>query len=611
MKNFIIILIIFFNSFLYAQTDFLPISAIKPGMKGFGLTVFEGSKIDTFEVKIIEVMYNFYPGRDIILVKLLGDRTDHTGVVAGMSGSPIYIKDKLIGALAYRLGDFMKDAIAGITPIGEMFEIFQKEKKRAIESPNLNKQKSIYSKYYLEPQNQQKVDLLSLLANEPGVKFLKIKPIETPFVMTGLQPSLYQKLSERFEQMNLPLLPGGKLKPRLSFDEKKLVPGAAVGAVMVNGDFDISAVGTVTYRDGDKILAFGHPMLDAGPVNIPMAKATVITTLSSYWASNKLAVSTDIIGNIRQDRSPGIMGVLGEVPPMIPVRVTVKSKLHEEKVFNFNLADDPANYTRLPVFLWITLLNTLESARIANADYALKLTGSIKIKDSETVNFDNFYAGGASGFYGRAGYDMAEAAYDIAMTTGSILTNKFSPVKIEQLSLNFEAIPGQKSARIEKIYFNKKTVKPGEKLKVILHLKPYLGKIIEISKQIKIPNNVSSKTVTLAIGGKEEITGWEIKSGAVNYVPSDFSELVKILNRRRKNNGIYIQLKTKDTGAILHGKEFPTLPPSINRVMNNEKSQKTFKKLSEKIIKEWTIFTDYGITGGRRVNLKIRNGAKL
>jgi len=405
------------------------------------------------------------------------------------------------------------------------------------------------------------------------------------------------------------LLPSGKLKPQLPSQEYELLPGSAVGAVIVNGDFDISSVGTVTYRNGDKILAFGHPMLDAGPVNIPMAKATVVTTLSSYWASNKLAVSTDIIGNIRQDRSPGIMGVLGEVPPMIPVRVTVRSKLHEEKVFNFNVADDPANYTRLPVFLWITLLNTLESARIANADYALKLTGSIKIKDSETVYFDNFYAGGGSGFYGRAGYDMAEAAYDIAMTMGSILTNKFSPVKIEQLLLNFEAIPGQKSAQIEKIYFNKKTVKTGEKLKVILRLKPYLGKIVELSTQIKIPDNLSLKTVTLAIGGKEKINGWEIKSGAAKFVPSDFPELVRILNRRRKNNGIYIQLKTKDTGAILHGKEFPTLPPSINRVMSHEKSQKTFKKLSEKIIKEWTILTDYSITGGRKVNLDVEKNS--
>jgi len=611
MKNFIVTLIILFNSFLYAQNDFLSVTEIKPGMRGVGLTVFEGSNIESFEVKIIDVMYNYYPGRDIILVKLLGDRTDHTGVVAGMSGSPVYIEEKLIGALAYRLGDFMKDPIAGITPIEEMFEIFHKEKKRAIESPNINKQESIYTKYYLDPQNQNKVDLLSLLAEKPSNRSQKIKPIETPFVMTGLQPSVYQKLSERFDQMNLPLLPGGKLNPRSTADNKKLVPGSAVGAVMVNGDFDISSVGTVTYRDGDKILAFGHPMMDAGPVNIPMAKSTVVTTLSSYWASNKLAVSTDIIGNIRQDRSPGIMGVLGEVPPMIPVRVTVKSKLHEEKIFNFNLADDPANYTRLPVFLWITLLNTLESARIANADYALKLTGRIKIKDSEIIKFDNFYAGGASGFYGRAGYDMAEAAYDIAMTTGSVLTNKFSPVKIEQLLLNFEAIPGQKSARIEKIYFNRKLVKPGENLKIILHLKPYLGKIIELSRQIEIPNNLSSKTVTLAIGGKNEVTSWEIKTGAGKYVPSDFSELVKILNRRRKNNRIYIQLKSKDTGAIIHGKEFSTLPPSINRVLNNEQAHKTFKSLSEKIIKEWTISTDYSIIGGRKLDIRIQNGNKL
>ena len=611
MRRIFIVLFLLSTSLIYAQNDFLPLKDVKPGMKGVGLTVFESNEIESFEVEIIDVLYNYYPDRNIILVKLIGDRIEHTGVAAGMSGSPIYIDQKLIGALAYRYGEFMKDPIAGVTPIEEMLQIFEKEKKRSLESPNIRDQESIYIKHYLNPQSQQKVDLLSLLEDQAGNRSQKIQQIETLFVMTGLQHSVYQKISQRFDQLNITLLPGCKVKPAPSTKKEELVPGSAVGAVIVNGDFNISAVGTVTYRDGNKILAFGHPMLNAGPVNVPMAKSTVITTLSSYWASKKLAVSTDIIGNIKQDRSPGIMGVIGEMPPMIPVRVTVKSKLHSEKEYNFNIADDRSNYTRIPVFLWITLLNILESARIANGDYALKLNGNIKIENSEDVNFENFYSGSAAGFYGGSGLDISEAAYDIAMTLGSILTNKFQPVKVKQLLLNFEAIPGQKSARIEKIYFNKKILKPGEQLKVILHLKPYRGKIIELSKQIVIPKNVSSKTVTLTIGGKNEITGWELSAGSGKFVPDDFAELIKILNKRRKNNDIIIQLKVKDNGAILHGHEFYSLPPSIHSVLSQEKTQKTFKLVTEKIIKEWVISTDYGITGGRKISLRIKNGYKL
>jgi len=607
MKNIIIALFFLSSSFMYAQNNFMPVKQIKPGMKGKGLTVFEGDEIESFDVEIIDVIYNYYPDRDIILVKLIDDKTEHTGVAAGMSGSPIYINEKLIGALAYRYGEFMKDPIAGVTPIEEMKQIFHKEKIRSLESINIKNQESIYSKYYLNPHSQENVDMLSLLDEKADNNYQKIQPIKTPLVITGLQPSLYKKINQRFDKLNITLLPGGKVKTDPTTKNVDLVPGSAVGAVIVNGDFDISAVGTVTYRDGDKILAFGHPMLDAGPVNLPMAKATVITTLSSYWASNKLAVSTDIIGNIKQDRSPGIMGIIGGKAPLIPVSVTVNSKLHQEKEYNFNIADDRSNYTRIPVFLWITLLNTLESARIANGDYALKLNGCMKIKNSTDINFDNFYSGGASGFYSGSGYDIAEAAYDIAMTLGSILTNKFQPIKIEQLLLNFEAIPGQKSARIEKIYFNKKTVKPGEKLKVILHLTPYLGKTIELSEQIVIPKNVSSKTVTLTIGGKNEITGWELRAGKAKFIPNNFAELIKILNKRRKNNDIIIQLKMKDNGAILHGQEFYSLPPSINSVLRQEKAQKTFKSLNEKIIKEWIISTDYGITGGRKINLRIQN----
>lgn len=605
MKKIVFLLILGATSLLLgANSEIMPLKDVKPGMRGNGLTVFDNYHIESFDIEIIDVVYNFFPKRDLIIIKLSGERVNHTGVVSGMSGSPIYINNKLIGALAYRMGDFMKDPIAGVTPIEQMLEIFNKEQVRDQEIAAVA---TSQLKNYSYNQQFEKSDIFNLLKIPQATYLPGIKPIETPLVMNGLSPHIYEKISQQFTNTNFIVLPGGKIDPDEIIKSAGIKPGSAVAGIIISGDFDISSVGTVTYRDGDRILAFGHPFFNSGPVNIPLAEAKVITTLSSLYASNKFAVASEIIGNIRQDRSTGIMGLVGDFPPMIPVNVKVRSQISNDENFQFKIVNDLSTANMVPVFLWITLLNTLESARLAGGDYALKLKGRIDLEKYPDVVLDNFYSGGSAGFFDGSGMDISEAAFDVVMTLAPLLTNNFENPNIKALDLEFFAQPGKKLAEIDKVFYDREEVNPGDSLDIFIHLRPYQGKTIELKKRIEIPANITPDIITVAVGGADEIKKWELQAGIGKFTPSNFSELVTLLNQKRKNTDITIQLRIPDQGVILHGREFSSLPPSIYQVIKDERTNKNLEVISEKIVQEWLIPLEYEIRGGRKLSLKVRH----
>jgi hypothetical protein len=607
MKQIFLAIIFCTTSFLYGATsEIMSLKDVRPGMRGTGLTVFENNQVEQFEVEIIDIVHNFFPQRDLILVRLLGEKVNHTGVVHGMSGSPIYINNKLIGALAYSMGIFMKDPIAGVTPIEQMLEIFTKENVRDQEFILNAKQASTHIKSYLFTNHLEQFDIFKLLRFPPASSAAGIKPIATPLVISGLSSSLLNKISNQFANSSFTLVAGGKDQPDTEGGEH-LKPGSAVAGVIVSGDFDISAIGTVTYRARDKILAFGHPFFNSGPVNIPLARAKVITTLSSLYESNKFAVATEIIGNIRQDRSTGIMGLIGEIPPTIPVNVKVSSPITPSKNYHFNIANDRSTVMITPVFLWITLLNALESARLGTGDYAMKLNGRIDLEQYPDVILDNFYSGGSAGVYDGSGMDISESAFDIVMSLAALLANDFEPPNIRGLDLEFFAQPGQKLAVIEQVFYDREQVTPGDSLNVIIFLRHYQGKRIELNKRVFIPGNIASDRITLAVAGAAEITRWENQAGIARFSPSNLNELIALLNRKRKNNDVIIQLKVADSGAVLHGREFPTLPPSIYEIMKDKKTHKIYDSMTEKIVREWSIPLNLEVRGGRQFKLVVRH----
>ena len=347
------------------KVEIMPLNEIKPGMKATAWTVFQGTEPEPVPIEIIGRLKNIWgPNQDIIIGKM-GGKAIRTNVAGGMSGSPVYIDGKLIGAVALRLSVFSPDAICGITPIELMLEINEFDKSRPDDARTPDK-----------VARKREVDGPERDAGAGGRggrgaaicrQSQTMVPIETPLIFSGFHENALREFGPLFQQLGITAVQGGAAgsefttaKPAPGW-EQSLNPGDTVAGVLVSGDMSVSGVGTVTYNDGKRVLAFGHPFFNLGPVDMPMAKGEVVMTLASAFQPNKMANATEIVGALHQDRHSGIMGVLGDESPMIPVTLKVRSldeneTVQNEKDFHFNVF---VQQKWTPYLMMLTLYNSL------------------------------------------------------------------------------------------------------------------------------------------------------------------------------------------------------------------------------------------------------------
>ncbi len=589
----------------FAGVDIMPVAQIKPGMRGVGKTVFIGTQIEKFDFEVLDIIHNFKPQRDLILVKLIGDKVQDTGVVAGMSGSPMYIDGKLIGALSYRMGIFLKDPIAGITPIEEMLEVFDQDKTRD-EELAMNRG---FNPSFLEMAvgateiDWQKFVPPYLNVQPAEASASALVPLEIPLLFSGFEDAALQQFSRFFAVPGLKVQQGGGFAETGQEDgQGVLEPGSAYSVVIVDGDLGLQATGTVTYTDGDRVLGMGHPFLNSGAVTLPMGKAKILTTLSSLMASTKMAALTEIAGAVHQDRTTGVMGVSGEQPDMIPVRFHFKSKIEGDKEFRFRIAEDRSLYSLTPLIFGIVLTNALESARLSFENQTLKLDGKINLQNHEPILLQNYYAGSTpSGFV----TDMMEATGDIASVVGALLSNNFEEPRIESVDLNFEALYKKHLATVQQIDVDKTVVKPGDKVTITVHVQEFQGQSHTLKKTIQLPREIKSNRVVVYAGSGSTLTQLEARTLPQKFRPKSFDQLVELLKSRRKNNSVFFQVRLRDKGVLIDGQELPALPPSILSVINSQKSSGNIVSLRDRVLIEDHVQVDYSISGGRTVLLKV------
>ncbi|MFQ5823183.1 MAG: SpoIVB peptidase S55 domain-containing protein [bacterium] len=591
-----------------AGEKFMPLSEIKPGMRGIAKTVFTGTKIEEFELEILDIIPNFRAKRSLILAKLLGDKIEKTGVVAGMSGSPVYIDGKLVGALSYRMGIFLKEPITGITPIEEMLEIFDREKYRNQELASIQSYDSKYLEMAIGVRETNWENFIP-----PKFPILKsvhtsassISPLELPLIFSGFENSIVELSSQIFNGLGFKILQsGGTLSTNDEDNSSQLEPGDAVSVVIVDGDFGLQATGTVTYRDGDKILGLGHPFFNSGAVGLPMGRAKILTTLSSLMASTKLAAQTEIVGTIHQDRATGIMGVSGEAPKIIPVRMTFNSEIQEPVEFNFRVAQDRSIHSLTPLVLRIVLSNALESARLSTGNQTLRLNGRIVLKGHQDIQLQNYYAGSLPGSLVT---DAIEATGEISAILGSLLSNNFELPEIESIDLNFTSLPQKSLATVQRIEIDKSVVKPGDKIDITVTLKEYQGSEHRIHHTLDIPDEITSKRIAIFTGSGSALTRVEFRNAPQKFSPKNFHQLVELLKKRRKNNFLFFQIRHSNKGVLIEGEELPSLPPSIRTVMNSQKTSGNVLSLRDRILIEDSVQVNYSISGGRTVWLRVES----
>jgi hypothetical protein len=589
----------------------IPLSEIKPGMTGTGKTVFYNFKIEEFGVQVIDIIKNMNPKSDVILVKLTGDMAEHAGVVSGMSGSPIYFNNRLAGALAYRFGQFMKEPIAGVTPIEAMLEIAHKE---SIRSQEMNAQASLTPDLLkvtlCGASNDFWTNTIAQCAGTALNGAGSIVPIHSPLVLAGFQEQLISECKNVFEAAGFVVMPGGTSATDTGSSPLPFEPGAAIAQVFVSGDMSVEATGTVTAVDNNRLLAFGHPLFNVGPVYLPMAHTKILTTLASAMASSKMAMATEIAGSVRQDRQTGIYGDMSLQPRMIPVTVSVNSIANESRSFHFKVANDPSLNIILPFYFRIALMQALTAARLATDRISFTLAGQIELDDGRIISIDDFFSSKKTFGVFEPGNEAASLSDLVASVLGILMVNDFKHPDIRKINVAVQSSPGEKVADIRSIRLDKTEIIPGDSIRLNIELKSNSNQKIHFVRVIRIPKNCKSDRLMVLASSALPVTQYEMQRNREKYMPVTFEHLLSILEKRRKNNNLYIQVRGQDSGLLLKGEELSSLPPSVLAVMDSRRSSGENALLAEQVIVEDIVPTEFQITGVKRLYLKVKNPQK-
>jgi len=545
-----------------------PLEDLKPGMKGTARTVFSGTETQEFGVEVLGVLPGFPgPRQSAIIARLSGSNVDKTGVFAGMSGSPVYIDGKLAGAIAYSF-PFSREPIAGITPIKQMIDIFNKGTGEVKpKEPRVVSFAQLAGTEWNADPPKPAVSPVSFVtpvsAGSPLMPLLgqQMVPIATPLVFTGLsQESLSMFAPQLISNGLLPVTGMGgaaAITPLAPVDANTFPPGSSISVQLVRGDYSLAAAGTVTLRDGDRIYAFGHPFLSLGASDMPMSESSVVTVISNINNSFKLTVPGQMVGTISQDRASGVFGMLRQAPKMIPVKVNVYTSRDRKETYSYEIANDSF---LTPLLLNITLFNTITSTERALGESTISIKGEIKVKGQESIQIDRRFS---------ASNSAAMAAGSIAAPVGSLLASGFDDVQLDNITLDISSTETKYAATLERVAIDRTEVRRGEKIEVQAYVRTESGKQFVQSIPIQIPDDVAEGQLLVFVGDGNAL---QEGSAAKAFVPQDLGQLVRAINTMKKSDRLYVKLFRITPGAVIGTSELPSLPPSVVATLNSDRT---------------------------------------
>jgi hypothetical protein len=570
-------------------TETIPVSQIHTGMRGVAYTVFQGTTPEPMDVEVLGVLKNMNgPKGDIILIRLHGPKVEYTGVVAGMSGSPVYFDGKLAGALAFRIGEFSKEPIAGVTPIADMLEInaFDKSPGGAPSDASVGIGKAATKTSGPgEP---------SSLPVQNYANYLK--PIEAPLVFNGFSEETVKLFASQFASAGIvPVMGAGSVSD--AKQPEPLEPGSAISAILVRGDMDIAATCTVTYLDPQRLLACGHPLLQFGSVDLPMNKADVLATLPSPLNAFKIVNTTEPVGAFVQDRHTGIMGILDKQPDMIPVTLTIKNgdatkEIHYEVLNNARLS---------PVAMMATVFNALHGINDYGEETTYRLKGVISVKGYPDVKLQNMFAPTDSG---------QPAAFLAALSLGDrfgrIYDNPFDVPAVKAVNLAFDLVKQRRWARLESARADLTEARPGDEITVETVLAPYRGDRVVHRIAIKIPTSASKGPLRILVSDGDTLD--RMRRGMPMMARKlDLASTIALLNKEHSNNRVYVSLLEADPEAMVADKVMPTLPLSVMNIMENMRGTQEMVVLGESQVNEAaTPPLDFAVAGAQVLTITIK-----
>jgi len=555
------------------STSIFPLDQVRPGLKAVAYTVFQGVRPEAMDVEILGRLNNALgPGRDMILARLHGPKPEYTGVVAGMSGSPVYIDGKLLGALGFRIGQFSKEPIAGITPIEQMLEV---QRGAANPAPL--------------PSGNTQPDL---------------RPMEEPLVFGGFGQEAITRFGGAFRSMGLEPVTGLGSMDQTRRQPEPLEPGSAVSAVLVEGDLSITGTCTVSYLSSDRLMACGHPITQAGTVDLPMAKAEVLATLSSPLNSFKIVNATEIVGAFTEDRSSAIFGRIGAHARMIPVSLELSSEAPAtQKTMHYAVA----NHRELtPQLMLVSLFQSLQQIETASAESSYRVRGEIQLAHRlpdgtpgpplPPVHLDSW----------TAPTDLNPAAVNTAIAVGSRFTDLFAN-PLEQpvmtgVTLALTVSPRRRSAELDSARLLTPEAAAGDHINIEAVLHPYQQPAQTLHLTVPLPKTLEPGTLRLLVSDGATL---DRLLDSPSSHPLPLADMVARMNSLHSNDRVYVTLLDRNAQAVLDATALTDVPLSMANVLDPLKATQRLRLTGESLVELGSIAADNAVSGSQVLSLEI------
>ena len=589
----------------------MPVSEIRAGMTGVGRTVFEGAELQDFKVRILGVLRNVQgPKRDLILARLEGGPLAQTGVAQGMSGSPVYIDGRLIGAVSYSIGAFSKEPIAGITPIAEMKDATATPSARAARRVQLDMpvtRESLaaalsatyarLSPFAARPADVQAIGLPAAAGAQIGAM---LRPIATPLLMGGFEPAIADLVAGAFRESGFSPVITGSASAEVEAPTGPLREGDAVGVSLVSGDLEMGATGTVTHIDNDRVYAFGHPFYNLGPAEFPMTRAHVFTMLPSLMTSFKISSLGETIGTMQQDRATAIAGTLGKGPVLVPMTITMQSAREGgaapiTRTVKLNLVNDQL-FT--PLLAYVSMFNTLGAYERQYGAATISVKSRARLKGHGDLTLEDVFANENP---------ILGASAAVAGPLTMMLGNNIAAVTVEGLDVTVTATETPRTASIERVWLDDIRPRAGRTVSLKVLTRSYRGEEKISTLPLEIPANAPRELAVLVTDGRQ-LNAMEQRELRGSLQPQTIAQLVRVLNDTRRNNRIYVRLMTGRPGAVVNGEAMTALPPSVLAVLEADRNGGSFTPIRNAALGEWEIPADAAVTGSRilTINLEAR-----
>ena len=577
-----------------AVTKVFPLIEVHKGLHGVAYTVFEGVNPEPMPLVILGVLKDAIgPGQDMILARLEGAKAEYTGVVAGMSGSPVYIDGRLVGALSYRIGQFSKEPICGITPIEAMFAV----RDRVTDRREIAQAASLSS---------APLSGVHAVAQDGLSSGLEMQPIETPLVFGGFSRQALERFGDGFRAMGLTPVAGLGSADATAKQPEPLVPGSAVSAVLVRGDLSMAGTCTVTYIDPKRLLACGHPITQYGPVDMPMTKAEVVATLPSPLNAFKIVNTTETVGAFTDDRESAIMGQFGVTARMIPVEVEVtpaagSAGVAAAKTFHFEVLD---NRQLTPQAMLVSVYQTLQATNASTAEMSYKLSGEMGVKGLPSVRMDGVMAVN----------DQNPGAINAALFVGErfmkIYGNAAEQPVVTGMRLKLEAIPERRTAVIDSAQLSTQQARPGDTVEVEAVVHPYQAEARVMRLKVKLPASLTPGSLRVLVSDGATVDRLTAPAatpaGAAGRSAVGLADAVAELNGTHENNMVYVTLLDHAAQAVLESGPLESIPLSMANVLGPLKDTQKMQLTGESVVAAGQMETDYAVSGSQVLTLLIQ-----